>query len=55
MNYLITTNEHEPFLTEWYDHENFFNPELGMKVYDLSNSRYTDDGETWKPVEMDHL
>ena len=55
MRYLITTNSEEPFLTEWYDHENHFNEELEMKVYDLSNSRYTDDGKTWKPIVIDHL
>ena len=37
MRYLITTNQYEPYFTEWYDSDKF-NPELDMVVYDLTNS-----------------
>ena len=35
MRYLITTNQYEPYFTEWYDSDKF-NPELDMVVYDLT-------------------
>ena len=47
--------EHKPFLTEWFDSENHFNPEIGMIVYDLVEKKYTSDGKEWHEIEEDHL
>ena len=56
MQYLITTKETDkPFLTNWFDAENHFNPNVQMVVYDLINLVFTTDGKTWKPIEIDHL
>ena len=54
MRYLITTNQYEPYFTEWYDSDKF-NPELDMVVYDLTNSLYTKDGITWNEILYDNL
>jgi len=53
MRYLITTKEHEPFLTKWFDPENHFIP--GMIVYDLEEIKYTTDGNNWHEIKVDHL
>ena len=58
MRYLITTKETQsPFLTDWFEPENHFNPEVavGMIVYDLHKNKFTTDGKTWKEIEVDHL
>jgi hypothetical protein len=56
MQYLITTKETDkPFLTDWFDAENNFNPNIEMIVYDLVNLVFTTDGKTWKPINIDHL
>lgn len=56
MRYLVTTNgSFDPFLTEWYDADNNFNPDLDMIVYDLELHRYTKDGTTWINLQIDHL
>lgn len=55
MKYLITTNKHKPFLTEWYIYENNYNADLDMVVYDLVNNKYTTDGINWQDIEIDHL
>lgn len=56
MQYLITTTDgNEPFLTNWYTHDNVFNIDVGMVVFDLVNRKYTNDGTQWKPIEEDHL
>lgn len=51
--YLITGNNFEPFLTEWYDYEN--NYDNGMTVYDLVNLKYSTNGKDWCDIEEDHL
>jgi len=55
MRYLITTNDGDPFLTNWFDAENNFRTYLGMVVYDLDSEEFTTDGENWKPIKIDHL
>ena len=56
MRYLVTTKEaYAPFLTEWFDYENHFNPDLGMVVFDLLNCKYTTDGKNWVDINIDHL
>lgn len=55
MRYLITTNTHPPFFTDWFDSENNFNPEIGMVVYDLATQKFTNDGLTWNTIFIDHL
>jgi hypothetical protein len=56
MRYLITTKEvNSPFLTDWFDAENHFNPDEEMVVYDLCNNEFTTDGKTWHKLDVDHL
>lgn len=55
MRYLITTKDTKPFLTHWFQSENNFNIDLDMVVYDLVENKYTDDGETWNDIDIDHL
>lgn len=56
MRYLITTKEvKSPFLTDWFDPENHFNPNVEMVVYDLCKNEFTTDGEIWHKIEVDHL
>jgi len=53
MRYLITIPDLEPFLTNWYSFEN--NYVSGMVIYDLYNSTYSTDGETFTPLKEDSL
>ena len=53
MRYLITTPEHPPFRTEFFDPENHFTP--GMVVYDLLKNAHTTDGQNWLTIEIDTL
>ena len=53
--YFVTCDTQEPFVTDYFDKENMFNPEVGMVVYDLHSLKYTDDGDNWKDVQIDHL
>lgn len=56
MRYLITTNNTEaPFLTDWFEPENYFNINIGMVVYDLEDQSFTMDGVEWHPIDEDHL
>jgi hypothetical protein len=55
MRYLITTNTHEPFLSDYFDAENCFNASDGMVVYDLESNEFTIDGIKWKLISEDHL
>lgn len=52
MNYLITGN-FQPFFTNWFDKENHYRD--GMIVYDLINFKYTEDGDNWIAIPVDHL
>ena len=54
MRYLITTEDSPPFLTGWFEPENF-NADSGMIVYDFLENKYTTDGEKWHEIEIDHL
>lgn len=55
MRYLITSKDNEPFLTEYYQFENHFNPDIGMVVFDLAKSSYSTNGQDWMDIEEDHL
>jgi hypothetical protein len=56
MRYLITTKEVGfPFLTNWFDPENHFNPDVEMIVYDLKLNKYTIDGVSWHDIDCDVL
>ena len=55
MRYLVTAKDHKPFFTSYYTSENCFIPEAGMVVYDLVNRIYTEDGENWQDIDIDHL
>jgi len=53
MQYLITTPNDPPFLTNWYSFEN--NYIKGMVVYDLINYTYSTDGKIFNPITEDNL
>lgn len=53
--YLVTTQDNDPFFTQFFNPENHFVPDVRMVVYDLISRLYTDDGEEWFPIEVDHL
>jgi hypothetical protein len=54
--YLVTiTDTKESFFTNFYLHENHFNKDVGMVIYDLENGLETRDGVTWTKVPIDHL
>ena len=55
MRYLITTKDHDPFLTKWFDPENHFYCDVDMIVYDLETKKYTIDGVNWIDLLIDHL
>ena len=56
MRYLITTKEViTPFLTDWFEPENHFNPDIEMIAYDLVESKFTTDGKNWHDITIDHL
>lgn len=52
MRYLVHIPDTEPFLTKWYNADNFVQ---GMIVYDLAKQLYTNDGVNWKEIEEDSL
>jgi hypothetical protein len=53
--YLVTTNNLDPFLTDYFTPENCFAYGIGMVVFDLYKQTYMSDGETWIELEEDHL
>lgn len=64
MRYLVTQPHQEPFITQWFDPENNFNP--GMIIYDLEYFTYFTGEYTWSnelqinkavwiDIEHDHL
>jgi len=55
MQYLVTTFDGAPFLTDYFDMENCFDHRECMVVYDLINFCYTKDGKTWLAIKADHL
>jgi len=52
MQYLITTLDGVPYLTEYFDVEESFDHCEGMVVYDLIDFCYTKDGKNWLPMEV---
>jgi len=55
MRYLITSNAGHPFVSQWFEAENHFNPDCDMIVYDLKALMYTTDGYNWQDIKEDHL
>jgi hypothetical protein len=55
MRYLVTSNNSEPFFTNWFDKENHWIEDVGMIVYDLVLRQYTNDGKNWIEIEIDRL
>lgn len=53
MRYLVTCREYDPFLTDYYDYDNCFIK--GYIIFDLELKKYTEDGTTWKEIEIDTL
>ena len=53
MRYLITTNCHPPFFTDYYDSEKWTD-NVEMVVYDLEENKYYS-GVSWEDIEEDHL
>ena len=53
MRYLVTSANHEPFFTEWFQPENHF--ATGMVVYDLQGKRYMKAMGVWEEIETDSL
>jgi hypothetical protein len=53
--YLVTSDEYDPFLTNYFEAENNFNPEINMIVYNLRTCKYTKDGVNWIEILEDHL
>ncbi len=54
MDYLIVTDTNEPFLTNWYNPENFDEAD-NMVVFNLKKWEYTVDGKNWNEIKQDHL
>jgi hypothetical protein len=55
MNYLIVTNNNEPFYTNWFDPENHFIKDVEMVVFNLLTHKYTTNGKDWYDIMQDHL
>lgn len=55
MRYLVTTNNADPFLTNYFMPENCFAIGIGMTVFDLYNQLYMVDGKNWLEIKEDHL
>lgn len=53
--YLVTILGEAPFFSDRFDIENHFMSDIGMVVYDLNKGKYTDDGKTWKDIQVDFL
>ena len=52
MRYLITTNNGNPFVTEYYSKEMHADK---MVCYDLQKLKFTTNGIDWLDIEEDHL
>lgn len=55
MRYLIITKDDVPFFTEYYDYENFYNPEVMKVIFDIIKGLHTFDGKNWIETGVDHL
>jgi hypothetical protein len=51
MRYLVTSANHNPFFTEWFEPENHF--ATGMVVYDLKQGKYMKAMGVWEEIETD--
>jgi len=55
MRYLIITKDNEPFYAEWFDFENFYNPDVMVCSFNSRLKIHTFDGEIWFETTEDHL
>lgn len=55
MKYLIVTDDHEPFYTDWFTFENSWIENCNMIVFDLKNYWHSIDGKTWVKTKEDYL
>ena len=55
MRYLIITKNKSPFYTEWFDYENFYNPEIMDCIFNLNKGLHTFNGKTWIETIEDSL
>lgn len=60
MQYLVIctdpqTGKRSAFLTNWYDYENNYAPEMDMVIVDCHSFKVAFDGKTWEDIEFDHL
>lgn len=55
MNYLIVTNSHEPFYTNWFSPENNWIDGCEMIVFNLLTHKWTSNGKDWHDITQDHL
>ena len=55
MTYLIITKDKEAFFTDWFDLDNFYNPEVMYCIINMLNGEITFDGKIWELIEEDHL
>lgn len=53
--YLVTIAGESPSLQTDLILKIIFIPNIGMVVYDLNKGKYTDDGKTWKDIQVDFL
>ena len=55
MTYLIITKDKKAFFTDWFDFENFYNPDVMYCIINMLNGEITFDGQNWELIEEDHL
>lgn len=55
MRYLVITKNNDPFYTNWYEYDDFWNSELMYCIFDLAKGVHAFDGKTWIETEEDHL
>ena len=55
MRYIIIFKDNTAFYTDWFDFENFWNPETTLCVIDLARDRITFGNEELIEIEEDHL
>ena len=53
--YLVICKDNTAFATDWYSHENCWNPETVHCVVDMYADKVSFDGENWQEIEEDHL
>ena len=55
MTYLIITKDKKAFYTNWFDFENFYNPDVMYCIIHMLKGEITFDGQNWELIEEDHL